>query len=264
MRRDEVPDSPGAERRPAPPSPERLGSGTRIALACRGANDLPLPDPQTILGNVRLVHLHERFVVVDKPSGVLSVPGIGPEKADCVVSRVHGALYAGDTSKPALASNHLIVHRLDMDTSGLMVVALDADAQRELSQQFHDRIPEKSYVALVDGIVEADEGFIDLPMRLDVDNRPYQIVDHVQGRPAQTHFRVLSREIDRTRIEFRPVTGRTHQLRVHAAHGLGHPILGDVLYGKVPAPRLMLHARTLSFLLPGTRTRVEFEAPVPF
>jgi tRNA pseudouridine32 synthase/23S rRNA pseudouridine746 synthase len=158
----------------------------------------------------------------------------------------------------------LIVHRLDMDTSGLMVVALDADAQRELSQQFHDRIPEKSYVALVDGIVEADEGFIDLPMRLDVDNRPYQIVDHVHGRPARTHYRVLTREIDRTRIEFRPVTGRTHQLRIHAAYGLRHPILGDVLYGKVPALRLMLHARTLSFLLPGTQTRVEFEAPVPF
>jgi tRNA pseudouridine32 synthase/23S rRNA pseudouridine746 synthase len=181
-----------------------------------------------------------------------------------VVSRVHAAFYAGDASKPALASNHLIVHRLDMDTSGLMVVALDADAQRELSQQFHDRIPEKSYVALVDGIVEADEGFIDLPMRLDVENRPYQIVDHVQGRPAQTHFRVLAREIDRTRMEFRPVTGRTHQLRVHAAYGLNHPILGDVLYGKVAAARLMLHARTLSFLLPGTQTRVEFEAPVPF
>lgn len=221
-------------------------------------------DLEHILRGIRIVHLDARFVVVDKPSGVLSVPGIGPEKADCVVSRVHEAIYLRQTREPELNPGRLIVHRLDMDTSGLMVIALDADAQRELSKQFEDRIPEKRYVALLDGIVPQDEGLIDLPMRLDVENRPYQIVDHAQGRPAQTHFRVLSRETDRTRVEFRPITGRTHQIRVHAAQGLGHSILGDVLYGSIVAPRLMLHAAELSFLSPGSPTRLTFRLPPEF
>lgn len=218
----------------------------------------------SILGGIRIVHRTERFVVVDKPSGVLSVPGIGPEKADCVVSRVHAAFFAAKTNPAPLTPGRLIVHRLDMDTSGLMVVALDADAQRELSLQFEERRPEKRYVALVAGIVRDDEGTISLPMRLDIENRPYQIIDHEQGRSAVTHFRVLARETDRTRIEFRPVTGRTHQLRVHARYGLGHPILGDPLYDGAPAARLMLHAAYLSFLLPGGAARVDFNSPAPF
>ncbi|MDX2119058.1 MAG: RluA family pseudouridine synthase [Planctomycetota bacterium] len=206
---------------------------------------------------------HPRFVVVDKPSGVLSVPGKGAHKADCVVSRVHAMF---DTPrKHGLAPGQLIVHRLDMDTSGLMVVALDPDAQRELSMQFEERVPQKAYVALVDGIINADWGVIDLPMRLDIDNRPYQIIDHVHGRHALTRWQVLSREIDRTRVRFEPVTGRSHQLRVHAAYGLGHPILGDVLYGpRTVAPRLMLHAAELSFIEPGNARRVEFVSTPPF
>ncbi|MGH7243538.1 MAG: RluA family pseudouridine synthase [Phycisphaerales bacterium] len=218
----------------------------------------------SILAGIRIVHRTDRFVVVEKPSGVLSVPGIGPEKADCVVSRIHAALYSGGADREPLALGQLIVHRLDMDTSGLMVVALDADAQRELSMQFEERKPEKRYVALLGGLVRDDEGTIDLPIRLDIDNRPYQIVDHEQGREAKTHFRVLTRETDRTRIEFRPVTGRTHQLRVHASRGLGHPILGDPLYGGAPAERLMLHAAYLSFLAPGGAARLEFESRAPF
>jgi len=219
---------------------------------------------ESILRGIRVVHRTERFVVVEKPSGVLSVPGIGPEKADCVVSRLHAAFYTGKGDSAPLALGQLIVHRLDMDTSGLMVVALDADAQRELSLQFEERKPEKRYVALVAGLVRDDEGTIDLPMRLDIENRPYQIIDHVQGRAATTHFRVLARETDRTRIEFRPVTGRTHQLRVHACYGLGHSILGDPLYNGAPAERLMLHASYLSFLAPGGRARLEFTSPPPF
>lgn len=202
--------------------------------------------------------------MIDKPSGVLSVPGIGPEKADCVVSRVHAAVEAMQAVPLPIPHGQMIVHRLDMDTSGLMVVALDADAQRELSMQFEERRPEKKYIALVAGLLHTDEGTIDLPMRLDVENRPYQIVDHVQGRPATTHFRVLARETDRTRVEFRPITGRTHQIRVHASKGLGHPILGDPLYGDHPAARLMLHASYLSFVEPGGAARIEFESPPPF
>ncbi|MBX3390111.1 MAG: RluA family pseudouridine synthase [Phycisphaeraceae bacterium] len=218
----------------------------------------------SILKGIHLVHRTSRFVVVEKPSGVLSVPGIGPEKADCVVSRVHSVLSALGAA-PALSSpGQMIVHRLDMDTSGLMVVALDADSQRQLSLQFEERRPEKTYIALVAGLVRADEGTIDLPMRLDVENRPYQIVDHAHGRPAKTHFRVLARETDRTRVEFRPITGRTHQIRVHASKGLGHPILGDPLYGDHPDARLMLHAAFLSFVEPGGAARLEFRSAPPF
>lgn len=162
------------------------------------------------------------------------------------------------------ARGPLVVHRLDMETSGLLLVALDEDAQRDLSGQFESRVVEKRYTALVDGSLRRDSGEIDLPMRADITNRPMQIVDHVNGRPARTRWRVLSREIDRTRVEFEPVTGRSHQLRVHAACGLGAPIIGDSLYGGRHAERLMLHATRLSFLLPGTRTRVEFESRTPF
>lgn len=210
-----------------------------------------------------IIFEHPRFVIVDKPSGVLSVPGKGEHKSDCVVSRVH-AMY--DTPRRAgLDAGRLIVHRLDMDTSGLMVVALDADAQRELSMQFEQRVPQKAYIALLEGNLAADWGVIDLPMRLDIGNRPRQIVDHVHGRHAITRWQVLSREVDRTRVRFEPVTGRSHQLRVHAASGLGHPILGDILYGdERSAPRLMLHAAELSFIEPGNARRLEFVSKPPF
>ncbi len=203
----------------------------------------------------------QRYVVVDKPAWMLSVPGKGEHKQDCVASRI-AAMFPR-------ASGPLIVHRLDMETSGLLVLGLDPEAQRELSRQFEARRVEKTYTALVDGLVERDAGTIDLPLRPDVNRRPIQIVDPRGGREALTHWRVVSRETDRTRIEFRPVTGRTHQLRLHAATpresaGLGHPIIGDALYGGPPAPRLMLHAGRLSFLDPDSGRRVEFESAVPF
>lgn len=192
---------------------------------------------------------------------MLSVPGKGEAKRNCVASRV--AAMFPDATGP------LIVHRLDMETSGLMVLGLDPASQRALSRQFEDRRIEKEYVALVDGIVPDDEGEIDLPMRPDINNRPVQVVDRLRGREAVTKWRVLSRETDRTRVRLRPLTGRTHQLRVHAAApepsgGLGRPILGDGLYGGPPADRLMLHATRLAFLDPDTGRRVEFECPTPF
>jgi tRNA pseudouridine32 synthase/23S rRNA pseudouridine746 synthase len=203
-----------------------------------------------------------RYVVVNKPAGLLSVPGRGDDKADCVAARVRLAF--------PHASGPLIVHRLDMDTSGLIVLGLDPHAQRYLSIQFERRRVEKSYTALVAGLVLPDVGLIDLPLRADWPNRPRQIVCFQQGRPAQTRFRVAARETDRTRLRLDPLTGRTHQLRVHLAdpRGLGHPILGDPLYATGPDrdehPRLMLHAAALSFRPPGERRMRDFICPSNF
>lgn len=211
---------------------------------------------------LRLVHIDQRFVVVDKPAGLLSVPGKGEDKADCVISRVRDLFPE--------ATGPMVVHRLDMDTSGLLVVALDVGAQRDLSVQFQDRLTRKAYIALVDGVVTRDAGYVDLPLRVDWPNRPLQIVCMEEGRPAQTEYRVLARETDRTRLELVPITGRTHQLRVHCAdaRGLGMPILGDRLYAHGPAredhPRLMLHAAKLSVRPPGSKRLMDFESVVPF
>jgi tRNA pseudouridine32 synthase/23S rRNA pseudouridine746 synthase len=188
---------------------------------------------------------------------MLSVPGKGPEKADCAARRV-AAMFPR-------ATGPLVVHRLDMETSGLLVFGLDEASQRELSRQFETREVEKSYLALIEGgPLEAEEGEITLPLRADIANRPVQVVDHERGREAVTRWRVLAYETDRVRVRFDPLTGRTHQLRVHAAAGLRRPIIGDALYGGEPAERLMLHAWRLSFLEPGTRRRVEFESGVGF
>lgn len=208
------------------------------------------------------MHAAERYVVVDKPAGLLSVPGKGPENQDCVSSRVRQMF--------PHATGPMVVHRLDMDTSGLIVVALDADAQRELSMQFEQRRTSKRYVALVDAVVSAESGVIDLPMRADIENRPMQIIDHEHGKPSVTKWSVLTLEVDRSRLELEPVTGRTHQLRVHLA-AAGMPILGDVLYGPQPrtstlCERLCLHACRLGFLEPGKGEGgwVEFVSPAPF
>jgi tRNA pseudouridine32 synthase/23S rRNA pseudouridine746 synthase len=197
-----------------------------------------------------------RWVVIDKPAGLLSVPGKGDDKQDCAASRIRAMF--------PRASGPLVVHRLDMDTSGLLVLGLDPEAQRDLSEQFEFRRVEKAYIALVTGIPGAESGVIDAPMRLDVNRRPYQIIDFEQGRPAITRWRVLSVEVDRTRLRLEPQTGRTHQLRLHCAH-IGLPILGDVLYGPQPetarsAPRLMLHASELGFDDPTSGQRVSIES----
>lgn len=210
-----------------------------------------------------VVHRAERFVVIDKPAGMLSVPGRGPEKRDSVATRV--AAMFPDATGP------ISVHRLDMETSGLIVCALDAEAHRHLSRQFMEQQVEKRYLAVLEGIVEADEGEIALPLLADWPNRPRQTVDLLQGKPARTRYRVLHRDeaAGRTRVEFVPLTGRTHQLRLHAAWagaagGLGCPIVGDSLYGRADGSRLLLHACSLRLRDPANGQWMTFESPAPF
>lgn len=200
-----------------------------------------------------------KLVVVNKPSGLLSVPGKGPENQDCVVTRVQ-ALFPECRRFPT-------VHRLDMDTSGILVLGQTARAVRELVEQFQQRTVKKRYVALLDGLVDKPEEPIELPLRLDPYNRPHQVVDPIHGKPCLTHWRRLGVENGRSRVEFIPHTGRTHQLRVHAAHplGLDCPIVGDRLYGSGTAPgQLKLHAGYLCFVHPKTKEVMEFSVPPAF
>ncbi|MCA9289785.1 MAG: RNA pseudouridine synthase [Phycisphaerales bacterium] len=202
-----------------------------------------------------LLHQGRTFAVVVKPAGLRTVPGRGDDRADSVETRLR-ALAATDAHLPDL-DGPVIVHRLDADTSGLLVVAFTRDAHQRLSRQFMHRKVGKTYIAVLDGTVRDDEGAIDLPLIVDWPNRPRQMVDHVDGRAARTLYRVIERtETPRgplTRVEFRPMTGRSHQLRVHAATarddgGLGCPILGDPLYGDLSAStRMLLHANHLAF-----------------
>jgi tRNA pseudouridine32 synthase/23S rRNA pseudouridine746 synthase len=206
--------------------------------------------------SLRIVYCDERLIVLDKPSGLLAVPGLGPENQDNLAGRVQQE-YPGA----------LVVHRLDRDTSGLIVFARDPESQRHLSRQFHDRLVEKTYFAVVRGCVERDAGQIDLPMRKDFEHPPRHRVDLAHGRSAFTRWRVCRRQSDRTRVELTPLTGRSHQLRLHMQQ-LGHPILGDKLYADEEAlalaDRLLLHATRLSFVHPSTGERMNLTAECPF
>lgn len=209
--------------------------------------------------NLKILYADEDIVVVVKPSGLLSVPGKGPKNQDCITARIKKIFPD--------CPDHPEVHRLDMDTSGLMVLALNADAHRELSRQFHDRETKKRYIALLDGELKEESGIIKLPFRLDVENRPRQIYDPVHGKTGITRWKKLGIENGKTRVEFFPITGRTHQLRVHSAseHGLGLPILGDRLYGSGTVPgQLKLHAQMLSFRHPRTGRKMEFTSEPEF
>lgn len=204
-----------------------------------------------------LIILHEdhEIVAIDKPAGLLSVPGRGAELADCLLTRLQ-----------AIHPQALLVHRLDRDTSGVMVFALTPHAQRHLSMQFETKQTRKTYQARLDGVLKPREGTVDLPLIVDWENRPRQMVCHDTGRNAQTDWRVLRYEDDTTRIKLTPRTGRTHQLRVHML-ALGHVILGDTIYATGAAaahPRLMLHAEELRLNHPETGRGIKFRAPVPF
>jgi tRNA pseudouridine32 synthase/23S rRNA pseudouridine746 synthase len=201
----------------------------------------------------------EQLVAVDKPAGMLSVPGRGPERADCAASRVQ-----------AVWPDALIVHRLDMGTSGVLVFGRGAVPQRRLSIAFAERRVDKRYLAVIAGSPAADEGTVELPLICDWPNRPRQMVDHQRGKPSTTHWRVLERAVDgrTTRVELIPLTGRSHQLRVHM-QSIGHPIVGDELYAppdvQAMAPRLLLHAECLTLPHPADEGRtVILQAPCPF
>jgi tRNA pseudouridine32 synthase/23S rRNA pseudouridine746 synthase len=205
---------------------------------------------------LRILHADARLLVLDKPAGLLSVPGKEPGREDCLLARLR-----------AVHPEALLVHRLDCDTSGVMVFARDRAAQGHLAKQFERRMTEKAYEARLAGRLEPACGRVDLPLATDWPNRPRQRVDHDRGRPAQTEWTVIAHEGDTTRVRLRPLTGRSHQLRVHML-SLGHPILGDPIYAEGAArdgwPRMMLHAEALTLRHPEGGRSVTFASPCPF
>jgi len=200
----------------------------------------------------------DALLVVNKPSGLLSVPGRGEDKQDCLISRVQVEF-----------PDALIVHRLDMETSGLMMLARDKITHRQLSGLFQQRAVQKRYVAVVDGVLRDATGSIDLPLICDWPNRPRQKVDHQQGKPSCTRFTVLGPGVDAysTRVELIPETGRSHQLRVHM-QSLGHAILGDRFYAseqaRAKSSRLLLHAVSLAFVHPLSAEPLQFVSEAVF
>ncbi len=209
---------------------------------------------RTVVNLPELVFQDGSLLVAQKPAGMLAVPGRGEDKQDCVASRVQAEF-----------PDALIVHRLDMATSGLMVFARGKEMQRKLSSAFHDRKVEKCYVALVKGELAPTVGEIAAPLACDWPNRPKQKVDYEAGKDSLTRYQVLTYDeaSDASRVKLEPVTGRTHQLRVHMA-AIGHSIVGDVLYGGAAAARLMLHAECLSFDHPRTDEQLSFRSRAPF
>lgn len=205
---------------------------------------------------LNILHIDDHLILVDKPAGLLSVPGRGADLADCLIGRVQ-----------SLYPSTLLVHRLDMDTSGVMVFARTRVAQRHLGLQFERRHVKKVYIAWVQGQMQGKSGTVDLPLITDWPNRPMQKVDHINGKPAVTDWSVLSHESNTTCVKLRPKTGRSHQLRVHM-QAVGHPILGDPFYTNETVQcvthRLYLHAYILSFYHPDGGAWCEFSAPVPF
>ena len=204
---------------------------------------------------IKVLHEDHEIVVVDKPSGLLSVPGKGENLADCLLSRVQEAYPMA-----------LLVHRLDRDTSGVMIFALSPHAQRHLGLQFEKRQTKKTYVARVWGRLEPRKGTVDLPLIVDWPNRPKQMVCHETGKAAVTDWRVQRYGESETRVRLMPKTGRSHQLRVHML-AMGHPILGDPFYAEGAArefPRLMLHSEELRLRHPDGGAGMTFRSKAPF
>ncbi|WP_420004277.1 RluA family pseudouridine synthase [Arenibacterium sp. LLYu02] len=209
----------------------------------------PPSDPLDIL------YHDAQILVVNKPAGLLSVPGKGEHLADCLISRIQ-----------AVFPEALLVHRLDRDTSGVMVFAMTPHAQRHLGLQFEKRTTKKAYVARLDGHLEPRSGTVDLPLIVDWPNRPRQMVCHETGKPAVTDWKVMSYGEGETRVRLEPKTGRSHQLRVHML-SLGHPILGDPLYATgagLDHPRMMLHSEELRLKHPDSGASQKFRVKAPF
>lgn len=208
-----------------------------------------------MMQDITLLHADEALLVVDKPTRMLSQPGVGADKKDSLITRLQ-------QHYPSAR----IVHRLDWETSGLMVIALDAASHRALSIQFQERQTCKTYIAVVQGHMQDESGSVDAPLMANWYDKPRQMVS-AEGRPSLTHWRRLALEGDTTRVELKPVTGRSHQLRVHMLH-LGHPMLGDGLYAppevRAAVPRLLLHACELGFTHPVSGERMLMHSPVPF
>jgi tRNA pseudouridine32 synthase/23S rRNA pseudouridine746 synthase len=204
---------------------------------------------------LEIVYEDEWLVVVNKPAGMLSVPG----KSDS------DSVYQQMIKRYPNATGPMIVHRLDMATSGLLLIAKNKEVHQNLQAQFKNRTIEKRYTAILDGCIKMDEGIIQLPIRPEPNDRPRQVVDHIYGKPAITRYQVIERKAEQTRISFYPLTGRTHQLRVHAAHpfGLNAPIIGDELYG-IKADRLYLHAEYIAFQHPITNQKITIEKKAGF
>lgn len=202
-----------------------------------------------------VIHLDHHLLVVNKPAGLLSVPGKGEELADCLIARVQAAF-----------ADALLIHRLDRDTSGVMIFALTRHAQRHIGLQFEKRQTKKTYVARVFGRMKEKTGTVDLPLIVDWPNRPLQHVNHETGKQAITDWKVVKYEDNATRVRLYPQTGRSHQLRVHMLE-IGHPILGDPFYATGEAreaPRLMLHAEELRLRHPEGGQGQRFRAICPF
>jgi tRNA pseudouridine32 synthase/23S rRNA pseudouridine746 synthase len=219
------------------------------------------PDAAPAVGAVAVVYIDEHLIVLHKPSGLLSVPGRGPDKQDCLSARVQ-----------AQYPDALVVHRLDMATSGLIVMARGAAMQRALNAAFSNRLVHKTYEAVVSGTVNCDDSSwhtIDLPIAVDWPNRPLRTINHDAGQASQTRYRVIATRADTatTRLALEPLTGRTHQLRVHL-QAIGHPILGDALYAPptvlAQAPRLLLHASSLAFAHPVDGRALHFTCAADF
>jgi len=207
-------------------------------------------------GELPVLHVDDQILVLDKPTGLLTVPGRAAEHADCLEARAR-----------IVYPDARIIHRLDMDTSGVIVMALTPHAQRHIGLQFEKRQTRKTYIALVAGQVSEQSGQVDQPLIADWPNRPKQHIDHEHGKRAITDWTVLERGPDHTRLALTPLTGRSHQLRVHSAF-LGHPILGDNLYAPeavlAARDRLCLHAQSLGFRHPDGGEPVDFTSPPPF
>lgn len=217
------------------------------------------PDPMDVNkkpnNTIDIVYEDSDLLVIHKPHGLLSVPGKGNDES----------IYSLIKTAYPKATGPLIVHRLDMATSGLMLIALTKHNHEHLQKQFLNHTIQKQYIALLDGLIENNEGIIELPLRVDLDNRPRQLVCYEYGKPARTKWQVIAHENDKTRVLFSPITGRTHQLRVHAAHqkGLNAPIVGDELYG-VKAKRMCLQAQSIRFIHPKTQMVMRFNRKAEF
>ena len=208
--------------------------------------------------NIVVLYEDDHVLLVNKPAFLLSMPGRHPANKDSLITRI----------QQQYPDAHL-VHRLDLDTSGIMIVPIRRSALSHIAKQFQDRLVRKTYQAVLDGLVSDDYGSIDLPIAKDWANRPLQKICHENGKPSLTHFRVLMRDTrnKQTRVEFTPVTGRSHQLRLHS-QAIGHPILGCDLYAHDAAfhasKRLMLHAVGIAFIHPRTGRTLEACSPCPF